>query len=65
MILAKPNAAISSTTRLAVTLGTRPIIYRMRVTTRPVQLFMLKVFGPGDLQSVHFLTRIAPGLWSY
>jgi len=57
--------------------STRPIIYRMRVTTTsthvvvtienvtPVQIFMLKVFGPGDLQSVHFLARIAPGLWSY
>jgi Family of unknown function (DUF6675) len=57
--------------------STRPIIYRMRVTTTstdivvaienvtPVQIFMLKVFSPGDLQSVHFLTRSAPGLWSY
>jgi hypothetical protein len=57
--------------------STRPIIYRMRVTTAsthivvaienitPVQMFLLKVFGPGELQSVHFLTQIAPGLWSY
>ena len=57
--------------------STRPIIYRMHVTTTsanvmvaienvtPVQIFMLTVFGPGDLQSVHFLTRTAPGLWSY
>jgi hypothetical protein len=31
----------------------------------PVQIFMLTVFGLGDLQSVNFLTRKATGLWSY
>jgi hypothetical protein len=57
--------------------SSRPIIYRIHVTTTsakivvaienvtPVQIFMMTVFGPGDLQSVHFLARTAPGIWSY
>jgi hypothetical protein len=54
-----------------------PIIYRMRVTARgeslvittenvsAVQKFMLPLASPGDLQSIHYLTQIAPGTWSY
>ncbi|MDX2450027.1 MAG: hypothetical protein QNK17_06325, partial [Hyphomicrobiaceae bacterium] len=55
----------------------QPIIYRMHVAATsttfvvavenvtPVKIFMMTVFAPGDLQSVHFLTRTAPGVWSY
>ena len=55
----------------------RPIIYRMHVAATsttfvvalenvtPVEFLMMTVFAPGDLQSVHFLTRTAPGVWSY
>jgi Family of unknown function (DUF6675) len=54
-----------------------PTVYRMRVATTsasivvtienvtPVRIFVLKAFGPGDLQSVHFFTRSGSGLWSY
>ena len=55
----------------------QPIIYRMHVAATsttfvvalenvtPVKFLMMTVFAPGDLQSVHFLTRTAPGVWSY
>jgi Family of unknown function (DUF6675) len=54
-----------------------PVIYRMRtaekgdrlvITTEnvtSVQKFMLTLVGPGDLRSIHFLVRTAPGVWSY
>jgi hypothetical protein len=54
-----------------------PVIYRMRATTTreslvittenvsAVQKFMLPLAGPEDLQSIHYLTQIAPGTWSY
>ena len=53
-----------------------PVIYRMRakakgeslvVTTENVSAvhkFMLPLASPGDLQSIHYLTQIAPGTWS-
>jgi Family of unknown function (DUF6675) len=54
-----------------------PVIYRLRarakgeslvITTEnvsAVQKFMLPLASPGDLQSIHYLTQIAPGTWSY
>ena len=54
-----------------------PIIYRMRATAKgeslvittenvsAVQKLMLPLASPGDLQSIHYLTEIAPGTWSY
>jgi hypothetical protein len=57
--------------------GRQPIVYRMHVTATstafaiavenvtPVKIFMMLAFAPGDLQSVHFLTRTAPVVWSY
>jgi hypothetical protein len=54
-----------------------PVIYRMRATAKgetlvittenvsAVQKFMLPLASPGDLQSIHYLTQIAPGTWSY
>lgn len=54
-----------------------PVIYRMRATRKgeslvittenvsAVQKFMLPLANPGDLQSIHYLTQIAPGIWSY
>ncbi len=57
--------------------SSQPVVYRMHVmeaatmvvvtveNVTPLRLFMLTMFGPGDMQSVHFLTRTGPGLWSY
>ncbi|MGH9551025.1 MAG: DUF6675 family protein [Terriglobales bacterium] len=54
-----------------------PVIYRMHATTKgeslvittenvsAVEKFMLPLASPGDLQSIHYLTQIAPGTWSY
>ncbi len=54
-----------------------PIIYRMRAVrsgdrliintenVTSVQKLMLTLVDPGDLESVHFLARSAPGIWSY
>jgi len=54
-----------------------PVIYRMRATATgeslvittenvsAVQKFMLPLAAPGDLQSIHYLTQITPGTWSY
>jgi len=54
-----------------------PVIYRMRVTVRveglvitienvnAVRKFMLPLVSPGDLQSIHYLQRIAPETWTY
>ena len=53
------------------------VVYRMQVAAEPervvvaienvtpVKIFMVTMFDPGDLQSVHFLTQAAPGLWNY
>ena len=53
------------------------VIYRMRATAKgeslvittenvsPVQKFMVPLANPGDLQSIHYLTQIASGTWSY
>ena len=54
------------------------VIYRMRVrelsptrlvvaieNVSPVRKFMLRLFNPGDLQSLHFLERQGPNVWSY
>ena len=53
------------------------IVYRMRVAATPrtlvvavenvtpVKIFLLTMFAPGDLQSLHFLRRTASGAWSY
>ena len=30
-----------------------------------VRRFLIPFFEPGDLQSVHYLERNGPGLWSY
>ena len=58
------------------TLG-EPIVYRMRAVrsgdrlvintenVTSVQKLMLTLVDPGDLESVHFLARTAPGIWSY
>src|SRR5262245_49261270 len=57
--------------------SSRPVVYRMQVTITsdmfmvaienitPVRILMMTAFAPGDIQSVHFLTPTAPGLWSY
>lgn len=57
--------------------STQPVIYRMHATVTsekilvsvenvtPVRVFMFTMFSPGDLQSVHYLARAAPGIWSY
>jgi hypothetical protein len=54
-----------------------PVIYRMRATAKgenlvittenvsAVQKFMMPLVSAGDLQSIHYLARIAPGIWSY
>jgi len=54
-----------------------PVIYRMRVKVRAeglvitienvnsVRKFMLPLVSPGDLQSIHYLQRIAPETWTY
>jgi hypothetical protein len=54
-----------------------PVIYRMRVTAtveglvitienvNAVRRFMLPLVSPGDLQSIHYLQRIAPETWTY
>jgi hypothetical protein len=31
----------------------------------PIKFLMMTVFAPGDVQSVHFLTRTPLGVWSY
>jgi hypothetical protein len=54
------------------------VIYRMQVrevsltrlviaieNVSPVRRFMLTLFNPGDLQSLHFLEREGPNIWSY
>jgi hypothetical protein len=54
------------------------VVYRMHVrevsqtrlvvaieNVTPVQRFMLTLFNPGDLQSLHFLERQGPNVWSY
>ena len=54
------------------------IIYRMQVkqagpsrlviaieNVTAVRQFLIPFFEPGDLQSVHYLERNGPGLWSY
>ena len=54
------------------------IIYRMQVkqagpsrlviaieNVTAVRKFLIPFFEPGDLQSVHYLERNGPGLWSY
>ena len=54
------------------------IIYRMQVkqadpsrlviaveNVTAVRRFLITFFEPGDLQSVHYLERNGPGLWSY
>jgi hypothetical protein len=53
-----------------------PVVYRLRLlefgATRlvvqienvsPVRIFMLTLFGPGDLEFVHFLEMRSPSLW--
>jgi hypothetical protein len=57
--------------------SSQPVIYRMHVRATPANLvvavenvtpvrrFLLTLFAPGDLQSVHFLARTALGIWSY
>ena len=42
---------------------TRFIVAIENVT--PVRRFMLTLFNPGDLQSLHFLERQGPNVWSY
>ena len=54
------------------------VTYRMRVLERgenhaviqienvtSVWLFVIPLFGPGDLQSLYILRRLSPGVWSY
>lgn len=54
------------------------VIYRMQVremsptrlvvaieNVSPVKRFMLTLFNAGDLQSLHFLERLGPNVWSY
>ena len=54
------------------------VVYRMQVkemtATRfvmaienasPVTQFMLTLFNPGELRSLHFLERLGPGVWNY
>jgi hypothetical protein len=54
------------------------VIYRMRVresdparlviaieNVGPVRAFLMTLFHPGDLQSVYFLERRAPGIWGF
>ena len=54
------------------------VVYRMRVgevsptrlivaieNVTPVRRFMLTLFNPGDLQSLHFLERQGPNVWSH
>jgi hypothetical protein len=57
--------------------SSQPIIYRMHVAATsttlvvalenvtPIKFLMMTVFAPGDVQSVHFLTRTPLGVWSY
>ena len=54
-----------------------PIVYRMRAVRRgdrlvintenvtSVRKLMVTLVDPGDLESIHFLARTAPGIWSY
>jgi hypothetical protein len=54
------------------------VVYRMRVqdfgrdrfvvridNVSPVSRYLVTLFNPGDLASVHFLERRAPGVWGY
>ena len=54
------------------------VVYRMRVrdfapdrfvvaidNVSPVSRYLVTLFNPGDLASVHFLERRGPGLWGY
>jgi hypothetical protein len=58
--------------------SSRAVVYRMRVrdstpdrlvvatdNVSTVWLVILPLFGPGDLESVYILDRLAPGLWGY
>ena len=47
----------------AVRTGDRLVINTENVTT--VRKLMVTLVDPGDLESVHFLARTAPGIWSY
>jgi hypothetical protein len=55
-----------------------PVVYRMQVTaigpgqltiavenTTSLWVFLLPLFGPGDLHSFYVLQRLGPGLWGY
>jgi len=54
-----------------------PVLYRMSANTKQESLvvtiknvsaikkLMLSVVDPGDRESIHYLTRIGPGTWSY
>ena len=54
------------------------VVYRMRVqdfgpnrfvvrieNASPVSRYLVTLFNPGDLASVHFLERTGPGVWGY
>jgi hypothetical protein len=54
------------------------VVYRMRVqdfgpnrfvvrieNANPVSRYLVTLFNPGDLASVHFLERTGPGVWGY
>jgi hypothetical protein len=58
--------------------STSPVIYRMRVQTlapeqltitvenvTPVRFYAATLFAPGDVRSVYFLRRLAPGVWGF
>jgi hypothetical protein len=55
-----------------------PVVYRMRIlefapdrfvveteNVTSVRIAFLPVAAPGETRSVHFLTRLGPGLWGY
>jgi hypothetical protein len=56
----------------------RDVVYRMRVrdfgpsrfvvaidNVSPVSRYLVTLFNPGDLYSIHFLERREPGVWGY
>ena len=58
--------------------STGEVVYRMRVleTARdrlvaetenvsPVRSYILTLFKPGELRTIHYLTRQSPGVWNY
>lgn len=58
--------------------STGDVVYRMRVleaakdrlvieneNVSPLRRFLFTLFDPGELRTIHFLTRASPGVWNY